>query len=320
MNSNNRQLDKRAKKLGANWTVNHVGMTVANRNATLSHYQNLGVGVSVGPQPLLPHEDGEGSLMFYKTLTGDPVTNTYRTGGVHNFTDGESQIGDCQLECYPMRPGPGIFLSEYLAQKGSGINHICFNSTTVEADTEILVSKGCNLMFNATVNGKTVENYLDTRLHGDLMISLRPPASDWEKAWKMNNLSHPLVNDWKFRGVGIAVSNLAETIEYYQSLGFPTNAKRQIDQHLGRFHQHIKAGPVTFEFCEPLGKNSLCAESLESRGEGVFELIFEVSDLKAAAHRLKDHGLPCCTEASAKSGQCFDSRAEGNTLIRLIEK
>ena len=88
--------------------------------------------MSVGPQPLLPHEDGEGSLTYYRQLDGDPVTHTYPTGGAHNFTDGESQIGDCQLECYPMRPGPGMFISEYLARQGPGINHICFNAPGVE--------------------------------------------------------------------------------------------------------------------------------------------------------------------------------------------
>ena len=103
----------------------------------------------------------------------------------------KAKLATVQLECYPMRPGPGMFLSEYLARKGPGINHICFNTASVEADTQFFLQKGCALMFNALVNGKTVENYLDTRTHGDLMISLRPPATDWEKAWKANNEAHP---------------------------------------------------------------------------------------------------------------------------------
>ena len=54
--------------MGEDWEVNHVGMTIGNRNATLRHFQSIGVGVSVGPQPLLPYEPGEGSLMFYQPL------------------------------------------------------------------------------------------------------------------------------------------------------------------------------------------------------------------------------------------------------------
>ena len=41
--------------MSANWILNHLGMMVTNRNATLNHFQSLGVGVSVGPQPLLPY-------------------------------------------------------------------------------------------------------------------------------------------------------------------------------------------------------------------------------------------------------------------------
>jgi hypothetical protein len=308
-----------SQELGHDWVLNHVGMTVANRNATLRHFQTLGVGVSVGPQPLLPHEEGEGSLMFYRTLEGDPITNTYRTGGAHNFTDGECQIGDCQLECYPMRPGPGMFLSEYLAQKGPGINHICFNTTSVEEDTQLLISKGCEVMFNATVNGKTVENYLDSRRHGDLMISLRPPASDWENAWKANNEAHPLVNDWRFLGVGIAVASVEDAMEFYASLGFHAADELETDEQLGVRRQSVRVGPTTFEFCESIAENSFCAEAIRTRGEGVFDLRFQVSDLDVEKRRLSERGLSLHPLGAAGPSVCFDTRAEGNMLLRLVQ-
>ena len=152
-------------------------MMVTNRNATLNHFQSLGIGVSVGPQPMLPYEEGEGELMFFQSLDGNPITNKYKTGGPHNFRDGNSQIGDCQLEIYPMKPGPGMFISEYLEKKGSGINHIAFNTDDIERDTKFFTEKGCQLVFNVSVNGKTIENYLDTRKYGDVMISLRPTSS-----------------------------------------------------------------------------------------------------------------------------------------------
>jgi len=308
------------QRLGDDWVLNHVGMTVANRNATLRHYQTLGVGVSVGPQPLLPHEEGEGSLMFYRTLEGDPVTNTYRTGGAHNFTDGECQIGDCQLECYPMRPGAGMFLSEYLAQKGPGINHICFNTPSVEEDTQFLVGKGCAVMFNATVNGRTVENYLDSRRHGDLMISLRPPASEWENAWKANNAAHPLVNDWRFLGVGIAVQSVEEAVDYYASLGFDADGDLDVDEQLAVRRQHVRVGPMTFEFCESFAEDSLCADAIRNRGEGVFDLRFQVADLDAEKRRLNERGLNLHPRGVAGSVACFDTRAEGNMLLRLVQQ
>ena len=72
------------------------------------------MGVSVGPQPLQPYEEGVGELMYFQTLKGDPITHKYKTGGPHNFRDGNSQIGDCQLEIYPMKHAdiPMYFLWE----------------------------------------------------------------------------------------------------------------------------------------------------------------------------------------------------------------
>ena len=234
--------------LGDNWELNHVGLMITNRNATLRHFQSIGVGVSVGPQPLLPHEPGEGSLMYYRTLEGDPVTNTYRTGGAHTFNDGESQIGDCQLECYPMRPGPGMFISEYLEKQGPGINHICFNSDTIVSDTDLFLDNDCALVFDARVNGRTVENYLDTRKFGNMMISLRPPPTDWERSWKANNEAHPLVNDWRFRGVGIGVRDLDSTVSYYEELGFSRVDDKKEVPGLETERQSLRVGPISVSY------------------------------------------------------------------------
>ncbi|MEM7216979.1 MAG: VOC family protein [Pseudomonadota bacterium] len=305
--------------LGDNWELNHVGLIVTNRNAVLRHLQALGVGVSVGPQPLLPHEDGEGSLTYYRTLVGEPVTSTYKTGGAHTFNDGESQIGDCQLECIQMRPGPGSFFTEYLDRQGPGINHICFNSPTVEADTEWLRGKDCDLVFNALVNGKTVENYLDTRTHGDMMVSLRPPPTDWERAWKANNEAHPLVTDWRFLGPGIGVRDLDATLDYYAALGFAPEGELRLDARLGTRSGSMRVGPLRFEFVEASGADSPYSASLATRGEGVNDLAFGVADIAAAGERLASRGAALLYEANDGSAAYFDTRAEGNIMIRLVQ-
>ena len=43
-----------------NLRFNHLGMMVADRDEILHYYQSIGLGLSVGPQPLLPYEEGEG--------------------------------------------------------------------------------------------------------------------------------------------------------------------------------------------------------------------------------------------------------------------
>ena len=298
------------------WTLNHLGMMVTNKNATLNYFQSMGLGVSVGPQPLLPYEKGEGELMFFQTLDGNPVTNKYKTGGPHNFRDGNSQIGDCQLEVYPMKPGPGMFISEYLEKKGAGINHIAFNTNNIEEDTKFFTEKGCELVFNVTVNGKTIENYLDTRKFGDVMISLRPGVSDWEKKWRENNLNHPLVNGWRFLGVGILVEDLEKASNYYFDLGFLKNPNQKNINYSELDSYQTKVGPIIFEFFEPSASNPIYQKALVERGEGIADLIFLVDDLNAEIKKLLSKGVSLLD--SNNNFAIFDTRKEGNTIIRLV--
>ena len=304
--------------MSVNWILNHLGMMVTNRNATLNHFQSLGVGVSVGPQPLLPYEEGEGELMFFQSLDGNPITNKYKTGGPHNFRDGNSQIGNCQLEIYPMKPGPGMFISEYLEKKGSGINHIAFNTDDIERDTKFFTEKGCQLVFNVSVNGKTIENYLDTRKYGDVMISLRPTSSAWENKWKENNLNHPLTNNWNFLGVGILIKDLKNTFDYYLDLGFSEIPNPKNINYPNLQSNQVKVGPIIFEFFEPSESHPIHNEILMERGEGISDLVFLVDDLEAEKIKLLNRGTNLLD--SNETFAIFDTRKEGNTLIRLVSK
>ena len=250
-----------------NWRFNHLGMMVADRDEILHYYQSIGLGLSVGPQPLLPYEEGEGEITFFRELDGDPVSHKYITGGPHNFRDGQSQIGNCQIEVYPMKPGPGMFISRYVESKGGGINHIAFNTADIENDTNYFKDLGCDLVFNVSVNGKTTENYIDTRKHGDLMISLRPSADEWENSWRRNNESHPLVSNWNFIGQGICVNDLNAASDYYSSLGFEKISEEKDDQEWSVSRQQFSLGEVSFELIQE-NEKSIYRNSLLQRGEG----------------------------------------------------
>jgi methylmalonyl-CoA/ethylmalonyl-CoA epimerase len=319
------------------WELNHVGMVVRSKNGILLYLQSRGIGISVGPQPLLPYIEGETSMRIYRKLDGDPVTHTFSSAipGAHTFYDGESQIGSCQLEC--IAPGPGSFIFEYLEAKGEGINHLCFNVPDVQGETDKLLDRGCDLMFSAVTGGQIIENYLDTRRFGDIIISFRPPAADWEKAWKANNLAYPLVSDWQFRGVGVAVRDLDKTVEYYQSLGFEDvqpevlvdsstcsefqSYGKSPDSTTRSRTRRVQVGPLQYEFVQPLEGETVHAESLEKRGEGIDNLAFTVDDLEAETAKLVERGVDVVLSARAESGYafaCFDTREVGNTMIKLI--
>ena len=301
------------------WEFNHLGMMVIDRDEILTHYQSIGLGVSVGPQPLLPYTEGEGEITFFRELEGDPISHKYKTGGVHNFKDGQSQIGNCQLEIYPMQPGPGMFISRYLEKKGDGINHIAFNTNDIEKDTQYFIDRGCELVFNVTINGKTIENYIDTRLHGDLMISLRPNADDWEKSWRKNNESHPMVNDWSFLGLGICVDDLESASDYYSHLGYSQLNEINDRKEWGITYQDYSVSKIILELMKA-EDSSIYSNSLKQRGEGVAELIFEVSDLKIEIDRLVGKGAEILQISDDNKMASMGSGAKGNILTRLVQK
>ena len=301
------------------WEFNHLGMMVTDRDEVLEYYQSIGLGVSVGPQPLLPYIEGEGEITFFRELDGDPVSHKYKTGGAHNFKDGQSQIGNCQLEIYPMQPGPGMFISRYLEKKGNGINHIAFNTSDIETDTQYFLDRGCELVFNVTTNGKTIENYIDTRLHGDLMISLRPSADDWEKSWRKNNESHPMVNDWNFLGLAICVDHLESASAYYSHLGYSQLNEIKDRQEWGVSFQEYSVNKILLELMQA-EEGTIYSNSLEQRGEGVAELIFEVSDLKKEIDRLVSKGTEILQISDDNKTASMGSGVKCNILTRLVQR
>lgn len=301
------------------WEFNHLGMMVTDRDEVLEYYQSIGLGVSVGPQPLLPYIEGEGEITFFRELDGDPVSHKYKTGGAHNFKDGQSQIGNCQLEIYPMQPGPGMFISRYLEKKGNGINHIAFNTSDIETDTQYFLDRGCELVFNVTTNGKTIENYIDTRLHGDLMISLRPSADDWEKSWRKNNESHPMVNDWNFLGLAICVDHLESASAYYSHLGYSQLNEIKDRQEWGVSFQEYSVNKILLELMQA-EEGTIYSNSLKQRGEGVAELIFEVSDLKKEIDRLVGKGTEILQISDDNKMASMGSGMKGNILTRLVQR
>ena len=303
----------------SDWEFNHLGMMVTDRDEILQYYQSVGIGVSVGPQPLLPYIEGDGEITFYKELHGEPVSHKFKTGGSHNFNDGQSQIGNCQLEVYPMKPGPGMFISRYLEKKGNGINHIAFNTNNIEKDTQHFLDLGCDLVFNVTTNGKTIENYIDTRLHGDLMISLRPPADNWEKSWRKNNESHPLVNKWRFIGLGICVDDINAASKYFLNMGYSQLSNLKRLEEWSVTSQEFSIGKITLDIIEAK-EGTIYSNSITQREEGVAELIFEVDNLHQELELLRNKEIETLVVSKDRKMASIDSRGKGNLLVRLVEK
>jgi hypothetical protein len=103
------------------------------------------------------------------------------------------------------------------------------------------------------------------------------------------------------------------------SISIQNKHEPEVNESLGIRCQSVRIGSITLEFCEALAQNSLCADAFRTRGDGVFNLRFEVSSLETEKQRLKERDVKLYSNLEAESSACFDTRAEGNMLLRLIQ-
>ena len=149
------------------------------------------------------------------------------------------------------------------------------------------------------------------------MISLRPPADEWEITWRENNRSHPLVKGWKFFGVGVVVKDCEIACEYFLNLGFSVEKAVHKSKDLGVKFCHVKVGHMMFELIEPTKDSSVYQECLSTRGEGIADISFIVKDLQSETKDLEEKGA----DILFLTNECalIDARKQGNTIIKLFK-
>jgi len=328
--------------LKKDWELHHICLVVRNWNDALDYYQSIRIGENVGPQVMyMDYRDG-GSAKIYSNKDvpktngglgpGKPLEDTSEQGRRspnYTFMDKDCLIGDLLLEIGENRSIPL-----------EGITHICFNIPDVKKETDKLLEKDCALMWEITQGGNILENHIDTRKYGNVDISFRPPILELEQAWFDHHLSYPYLKDWKFHGLGIAVRDLDKVVEYYEKLDIiefepETELNSALLDSINvssesmelNFKTRVKSGlvgPVAFEFIQPLEGPSIYQESLDSRGEGVAEMVFTVSDLEKEVATMIYRGMPLILSGKPKNGPsfaCFDTRKNnGNIIIRLIQR
>jgi len=334
--------------LKKDWELHHICLVVRDWNDALHYYQNTRMGVSTGPQvmgldyQMNPPYWGEDELPKFYINENVPRVNGGSGPGkpmkvetepirkeLYKFMDKNCQVGDLLLEIGQSRDIPF-----------EGITHLCFNVPDINAETDKLLEKGCEEMWSCTQGDIIMENHLDTRKYGNVDISFRPPLGKHEKAWMDHNRSHPNLRDWKFQGISICVRNLDKVVEYWEMLDIidfqseielDSNSLAPINVSNESIESNFKArvrvgqvGPVTFKFIQPLEGTSIYHESLDSRGEGVAEMTFTVTDLEKEAATMIYRDMPVVLSGKPENEPafaCFDARENnGNILIKLIQR
>ena len=82
----------------------------------------------------------------------------------------------------------------------------------------------------------------------------------------------------------------------------------------------VKVGTLDFNFSESVSETSICSDSLARRGDGVNDLSFFVASLVEERGKLESKGVELVKESQDGRSAFFDTRSEGNIMIRLDQR
>jgi methylmalonyl-CoA/ethylmalonyl-CoA epimerase len=142
---------------------------------------------------------------------------------------------------------------------------------------------------------------------------------------------------WTPSHIGLIVHNLEESVEHYESLGFSFQPAVDRDssqiadyQVYGKKRESpekwslriASVGPYRIELVCPTQGETIFAERLKQRGEGIHHVAFNVDDLKAERARLTGMGireLMRFIRADGTGASFFDLKNNGSLIVELIQ-
>jgi hypothetical protein len=119
------------------------------------------------------------------------------------------------------------------------------------------------------------------------------------------------LSSWKMMQIGLVVKDMDRAVERFSVLGFgpfkpkilPPGAREWIKGKPGRANVTVKAtmvGDVELELCQPVSGDSPHQDYLDSKGEGIQHVLFDVENLQGEIDRLT--ALGCTVLLRARFG------------------
>ena len=110
-----------------------------------------------------------------------------------------------------------------------------------------------------------------------------------------------LTSSWKILQIGMVVKDMGQAVESLSAFGFgpfdtkelPPGGKLVSKSQPGRARVDLlrtMLGDIELELCQPVSGQSTHQEYLDSKGEGIHHVLFEVQDLNAELDRFTKHG------------------------------
>ena len=146
-----------------------------------------------------------------------------------------------------------------------------------------------------------------------------------------------MANSWKLNTIITQVKDIDEAVESYQSLGIgPFSPEHIIDRakytelkvsRPGDRTAKLKStaaqvGAVLLEVSQPCEGDSFQQEFLDSKGQGVSHIGFDVEDIKAETVKIIEKGYPVVVSGERESYfmAIFDTRKIGGIYVELVQR
>ncbi|HCJ09711.1 MAG TPA: methylmalonyl-CoA epimerase [Clostridiales bacterium] len=128
----------------------------------------------------------------------------------------------------------------------------------------------------------------------------------------------------KVSHIGVAVRDIDSALRFYTEVLGLRPAGRETLPDRGLTVAFVPVGETEIEFLEPTGTAGAVAKFLETRGEGIHHVAFEVEDLESALARAKEAGYTLVDERPRPGAQgamvaFLHPRSTNGVLIELCE-
>ena len=309
------------------WEFNHSGIFAWDFDRTIQYYKDLGLAPDLPlPERNMPPRVNAVNVEFDEIMDNTPPEGEFFLMLIY--------IGDLEFEV--LHAPKTIPLGEALSYR-EGINHFCISVPDIDAEADRLVGKGLRIIQDFKMDGVRLEDYLDTREHGNILLSMRTPMTEEAKQRKAANA----IIDWKFRGHTAVVKDLDKVVDFYQYLEIAEfqpevmfDSDEVADARVyGKALKHrmtsrtrtARVGDKLFlELVQPVDADEIYKETLYRKGEGIMDITFSVNDLDKETKKLVDKGVSVMFSGKPKNGSpfaCFDTRQDGgDVIIKLVQE
>jgi methylmalonyl-CoA/ethylmalonyl-CoA epimerase len=233
--------------------------------------------------------DADEALKFWRDALGLVVSRdeVIQDQGVRGIL---MPMGNCEIELIqPIRDDTGV--AKYLADRGEGLHHICFESTDVASDLLDAKARGMEMIDETPRPGLAgMIGFVHPRSnHGVLIEFAQPPAGEAAG-------SAP-ASDFAPQRLHHAVCAVRDRVEAGDTLirnfGLADGGQNRFEE-VGLENWFLDLGDTQLELVTPLTDNE--RDPLVRRlqqGEGMFMLALSVRSVSAAVDRLRAAGVKC---------------------------